>query len=106
MDSKTLTILAIVIVCAMLFPIAIGIIGGIFGAIGGVIGGIFGLIAGIFGAIFGVIGAILGAIFGWADYGCWGSFNFFDGDVFAAIALVVVIVLIARSRNDRPAAKQ
>lgn len=106
MDSKTLTTVVIVIICIMLFPVVIGIVGGIFGVIGGVIGGVFGMIAGVFGAIFGLIGAVLGGIFGWAshDFWDWGcSFNLFDGDAFGAIALVVVIILVARNRNHRPA---
>ena len=46
----------VVFVCVLLFPLAIGIIGGIFGLIGGVIGGFVGLVGAIFGIIFGMIG--------------------------------------------------
>ena len=107
MDSKTLTTILIVIVCLMLFPVAIGIIGAVFGIIGGVAGGIFGLVTGIFGAMIGAVGAIFGLLFGWIDFDYWNcSFNFFDGDVIAAIILVLAIVLAARSRNNRGAAKR
>lgn len=111
MDSKTLTTLLIVIVCILLFPLAIGIIGGVFGLFGSILGGIFGLIGGLFGVIFGVIGAILGAIFGvfgWVfdeHHGGW-PFNFFDGDLFTATLIVVIIVLLVRSKRKTAAGKR
>lgn len=112
MDSKSLSTILIVIVCVLLFPLIIGIIGGVFGVVAGIIGAVFGAIGGAIGAVFGVIGAIFGAIFGifgWIfgggdDY--WhGPFHFFDKDLFAAIALVIVAVLIVRSRNPQRPAK-
>ena len=111
MDSKTLSAILIVIVCILLFPVAIGIVGGVFGLIGGIIGAVFGAIGGMIGAIFGVIGSIFGAIFGFFGwlFGGWdhdwpGPFHLFDSDVVGVIALIIVVVLIARSRTPkRPA---
>ena len=40
MESKALTTLLIIIACVFLFPVAIGILAGIFGILGGIIGGI------------------------------------------------------------------
>jgi hypothetical protein len=108
MDPKTVTTIIIVCICVLLFPLAIGIIGGIFGVIGSVIGGLFGLIGGVFGIIMGVIGAFLGAIFGvfgWIFDGehRWGhhGINFFNRDVFALIIVVIVVLMISRSRATR-----
>ena len=111
MDSKSVTTLLIVIVCILLFPVIIGIIGGIFGIIGGIIGAVFGAIGGAIGAIFGVIGAIFGALFGaiaWIfdDHFYWdGPFHIFGSDAAAVVVLVIVIVLLARSRSTRRAGK-
>lgn len=111
MDSKALTTVLIVIICVLLFPVAIGIVGGIFGLIGGVIGGIFGFIGGLFGLIVGAVASVFGAIFGlfgWMfnghdHWGCWDcSFSFFDGEVLAAAVLVLVIVMITRSKRRGP----
>lgn len=106
MDSKTLTTVALVIICVLLFPVAIGIVGSVFGVVGGVLGGMFGIFAGVLGAIFGAIAAIFGAIFGifgWGNFSPWHcSFSFFDGDVLTAVILVVVVIMITRSRPPRP----
>ena len=105
MDSKTLATILIVITCLLLFPVFIGIIGGVFGLLGGIFGAIFGAIGGIFGAFFAVIGAIFGAVFGFLgwlfdiDHYGFGPFHMFDNDVFAVVVLIVVIVLLARSRS-------
>ena len=107
MDSKTIATIMVVFICVLLFPVAIGIIGGVFGVIGGIIGGIVGLIGGIFGAIFGVIGSVFGAIFGifgwiFGDHYHWhGPINFFNRDLFVVIALVLFVVFIARSKARR-----
>lgn len=111
MDPKTLTTVLIVIACALLFPFIIGAIGGIFGLIGGLIGAVFGVIAAVIGGVFGLIGGILGGIFGffgWLFDGdlYWdGPFHLFGSDVFIVISLVVVIILISRSRPTRRADK-
>ena len=80
MDSKSVATLLIIIVCILLFPVAIGIIGGVFGLVGGILGAIFGAIGGVIGAIFGVIGAIFGAIFGFIGW-------LFDGEIFQRLQL-------------------
>ena len=107
MQSKTLTTILIVIICILLFPVVIGIIGGVFGIIGSIIGGLFGLIGGVFGALFGIIGGLFGAVFsfiGWI-FGFpfhWDGPDFFHNDLFTVVILVLVIVMISRVRNTRP----
>ena len=106
MDSKTLTTLFIVIVCILLLPLAIGIIGGVFGLIGTIIGGVFGLIGGLFGAVFGIIGSVFGAVFGFIGWLFgepfhWHGPDFFDGDIFAIVVVVLVVVMISRARRTR-----
>ena len=112
MDPKTLTTLLIVIVCILLFPVILGVAGGIFGLVGSILGGVFGLIGGLFGAIFGLFGAIFGAffgVFGWlfdGHYHAPWSHDFFDGDFFTAALIVLVIVLVARSRRRTSANRE
>lgn len=107
MQSKTLTTVLIVIICVLLFPVIIGLIGGVFGIIGSVIGGVFGLIGGVFGAVFGLIGGLFAAVFsfiGWI-FGFpfhWDGPDFFHNDLFAFVILALVIVMISRARNSRP----
>lgn len=112
MDTKTLSIILTVIVCVLLFPLIILMIGGAFGVIGGIIGAVFGVLAGIIGAVFGIIGSIFAAIFGFFGwiFGGWdsdwhGPFPFFDTEVAAVIAVIILAVLIARSRVPRRPAK-
>lgn len=111
MDSKTVATLLIVVVCILLFPVIIGIIGGIFGLIGGIIGAVFGAIGGAIGALFGVIGAIFGAIFGligWifeGDFHWDGPFHFFSSDAGTVLILVIIVALLARSRTTRRVGK-
>lgn len=105
MDSKTIATIMVVFICVLLFPIFIGIIGGIFGIIGGVIGGFFGFLGWLFGAIFGAIGAVFGAFFGvfgsmFDDHWHWPG-HWFNRDVFTLLALVLIVVLISRSRTSR-----
>ncbi len=100
MESKTLTIILIVIACVFLFPVAIGIIAGIFGVLGGIIGGLFGMIAGLFGAVFGLIGSVFG-FFGWLFGGAWHWAGFFNPGPLAVVIAIVVIVLLARSQTAR-----
>jgi len=108
MDSKTLTTVLLVLFCVLLFPIGIGLMGGIFGLIGSIMGGIFGLIGGLFGAIFGLIGGIFHAIFGVFGWmfnghfqGHW-PFGFFNRDLFTILVVILIIVLISRSKATRP----
>ena len=108
MDSKTLATLMIVFVCVLLFPVAIGIIGGVFGVVGGVIGAVFGAIAGVFGAIIGVIAAIFGALFGaigWLfddHFYPWSwAWNDHNNEILAILAAVLIVVLMSRSKRQR-----
>ncbi len=108
MESKTLTTLVIVLLCILFFPIAIGIVGGIFGLIGTVIGGFFGLIGGLLGGIFGIIGGLFGAIFGFFGWLFGETFHwgwhwpgFFHSDAAAIVIIIIVIVLVSRSRRVR-----
>ncbi len=94
MTSKTITTLLVIILCIILFPIMIGLIGGAFGIVFGVFGAIFGAIAGIFGAVFGAIGGIFGWIFG----GC--HVGLFHWNVVPLLLVIVIIALVAgRSRR-------
>jgi hypothetical protein len=99
MESKTLATVLIVIACIFLFPVGIGILGGALGILMGVFGAIFGVIAGIFGAIFGGLFGLFGWIF---DGVCWNlGDGFFDFNIFAAAALVTVIILISQKTKVR-----
>lgn len=105
MESKTLTTLVIVLMCILFFPIAIGIVGGIFGLIGTILGGFFGLIGGLIGGIFGIIGGMFGAIFGffgWLfDWSWHWPGAFFHSDAATILVIIVVILLVSRSRRAR-----
>jgi len=106
MESKAFTTIVIVLVCIFMFPIVLGLIGGVFGILGSIIGGLFGLFGGLLGAVFGAIGAVFGAIFGFLD---WLIVDrFFDWDWpgylfrpsgFTVFLLIIAIVLLARSRR-------
>jgi hypothetical protein len=103
MESKALTTVLIVILCALFIPAAIGIIGGVFGIVGSILGGIFGLIGGIFGGLMGLIGGFFGAVFGFFGwlFGAPFHWHFFGHDVLTIMVVIVVIVLLARSKNAR-----
>jgi hypothetical protein len=99
MLTKTLGTIFIVIVCIMVVPLGIGIIGGVFGIVVGVVGAVF-------GALFGIIGSIFGALFGvfdWAfdDFFGWNNFEFFDCNVFTLGIIAVVIAIAIKSRNEK-----
>lgn len=104
MESKTIATLVIVILCVLFFPFVIGAIAGAFGLVGGILGSVFGLLGTVLGAIFGAIGSIFGAMFGFIGwlarepFGGW--FNPFDGNFFGVIALLIIVILIARSRRS------
>ena len=90
-------------VAILVFPIAIGIIGGLFGLVVGIIGAVFGaffgIIGGIFGAIFGFFGWIFDGLFNWRwPFGDWG---FFHCNIFTIAAVVLVVALIVRSKTNR-----
>jgi hypothetical protein len=98
--TKAVGMLAIVIICILMFPVAIGIIGGFFGIIvgvlGAVFGAIFGIIGGLFGAVFGVIGWLFEGIFGW---GWDGPFHTTDCNVVVWAVAFLVVALLVRNRR-------
>lgn len=98
--TKAIGIFAIVVLCVLMLPVFIGVVGGVlggfFGLIGAVIGAVFGLIGGLFGAIFGTIGSVFGWIFDWHR-----PFPVFHWNLVTVLALVLVIVLIARNKQTR-----
>jgi hypothetical protein len=98
MASRTLGTVIILIICILLFPITIGLIGGAFGIVMGVFGivfgALFGMIGGIIGGIFGFFNWIFGGIFNWDHH--YGFFHF----NFCAAAFIVILVLVL-SRNRR-----
>lgn len=105
MESKTLATVFIVIICILLFPVAVGIVGGVFGLIGGILGGIFGVVGSVFGAVFWVIASVFGALFGvigWLfgghhNWSC--SLGFFDSNLVVAAVIVLVVLAMARSKK-------
>jgi len=96
MQSKgsTSTVL-IVLLLVFTFPIWIGIAGGIFGLIAGIFGAAIGIIAGVFGAVFGAMGGLFGWLFDWH----WPFGGFFQWNIFTIFFIVLVVVLISRSRK-------
>lgn len=97
-SSSTLLILLLVIIT---FPIWIGF----FAAAAGIVGGVFGT---VFGAIFGTIGALLGAIVSlvtWPIKMIFGHGHWFPHiNGYTVAAILIVIVLISKSRNSKPKA--
>lgn len=84
MVAKTILV---ILVLLFVFPVCIGVGAAIFGIFAGLTGAIFGIIGGLFGAIFGIIGGIFDCLFNWH----W--------NVFTVGLLVLVVVLISRSRK-------
>lgn len=100
MITKTIGAVFVILVCILVFPLGIGILGGMFGIVMGVIGAVFGAIAGVIGAIF---GGIFG-IFGWLFDGLFdwhGPFHYFRCNIFTLAAVVLVVALIIRNRTSR-----
>jgi hypothetical protein len=97
--TKVLGIIFLAIICMIMFPIGIGLIGGAFGLVFGVFGAIFGVIGGIIGAIFsaifGVFGSIFGGVFGWDCP----RFFFPHNNVFSIVILAIIVAVIIRQRK-------
>lgn len=104
-STSTTLILVLLIICT--FPIWIGIAGGVFGLAAGVFGAVVGIIAALFGTLGGILGAIFGAIakvfssifgtiFHWGD---WHPHIHLSNPLTIA-AIILVIVLIAKSRKQ------
>jgi hypothetical protein len=96
MITKVIGTLCIVFICLLIFPIGLGILGGVFGIVMGVFGAIIGLIGGIFGAIFGAIGWIFDGLFDWH----W-PFHFFHFNVWFVIAIILAVLLANKSKAQR-----
>ena len=92
--TKAITFFILLFCCIFFIPIFFGLVGGVFGLIGGIIGAIFGLIASIIGGIFSLIGGIFDSLFNW-------NFHpfFFHWDVFTIAAVILVIVLISKTKK-------
>lgn len=97
MVSKMIGTILILIVCIIIFPVAV--IGGVFGIVAGVLGAIFGAImavaGGIFGAFFGLFDWVFDDFFRWH-----GPFGFFGCHPFT-LALIVVIIALAIRHKPR-----
>jgi hypothetical protein len=92
--TKAITFFFFLFCCIFFIPVFFGVVGGVFGLIGGIIGAIFGLIGSIIGGIFSLIGGIFDFIFDW-------NFHpfFFHWDVVTIVAVVLVIILLSRSKR-------
>jgi MFS family permease len=106
MASKTVGTILIILVCILCFPLAIGIVAGVFGTVAGVFsalfGAFFGLIGGVFGAIFGVIGSFFEFFFDWDNDFHWDhDFGFFRPNVFTLAAIIIVIALLSKRKPAR-----
>jgi hypothetical protein len=100
--TKTIGAVIIFFICILMFPVAIGLIGGVFGVVvgvfGAVFGAIFGIIGGLFGAIFGFIGWLFEGLFGWSWHG---PFGFNDCNILTwAIVFLVVALLVKGKRGS------
>jgi hypothetical protein len=100
MAARTLGTVMIILVCILMFPIAIGILGGVFGIVMGVFGVVFGaffgLIGGLFGAILGFLGWMFDSIFGWNHH-----FHFFNFNICSVLLITVVVLLLAHNRKSQ-----
>jgi hypothetical protein len=85
----------IVLLIVFTFPIWIGIAGGLFGIIAGIFGAVFGIIAAVFGGVFAAVGGIFGWLFNW-DWPFGGLFNW---NIFTILFVVIVVLLVSRSRR-------
>jgi hypothetical protein len=92
MASRTLATIVIIFACIIMFPIVIGIVGGVFGIIAGVFGAVFGVFGALIGGFFGMLGGIFGGIFN-----C--HLGFFHWNFFSIALIVLIVVLITKSRR-------
>ncbi len=99
--SKALGTLLLIFAGILVFPVAIGILGTAIGIVVGVFGAVFGAIGGFIGAVFGAIGSMFEGIFGWH----WHGPEFFDCNPFLIGAVVIVVAMLVRSRQNNPRAK-
>lgn len=95
MISKTIGTIFIVLICIIMFPVALGLLGGVFGIVMGIVGAVFGTMAGAIGAIFGVFGWMFDSLFNWH-----GPFHFFRCNIFTFAAIVLVVALLVKDRKN------
>lgn len=95
MTRSTGTTVLIVLIIVFTFPLWIGILGGLFGAVMGLFGALIGVIAGVFGAVIGGVASVIGGLFH------WGWPNFITWNVLLAVVLAFAIVQLAKSRKQR-----
>lgn len=100
MATKTLGTLLILIVCILIFPLGIAILGGVFGIVigvfGAVFGAFFGILGGIFGALFGGIGWLFDGLFSWPHH-----FGFFHTNFCTIAVIVLLVVILSRNKMQR-----
>jgi hypothetical protein len=101
MITKTIGILFLVIGCVLIIPVAIAVVGGVFGIAVGIIGGVFGAIFGVIGAVIGGIVTMLDWIFGWIFDWDWPLYGFWSCNPITLILIAVIIALLLKSRRDR-----
>jgi len=98
--QRTPTVL-LVLILLITFPFWIALAAVVFGLVVGIFGGIIGLIGGIFGGIIGLIGGIFGGILGF-DSWHWGSnWPHFHFNKFVFFALLIIVALAIKKRQDR-----
>src|SRR5689334_9367638 len=100
MNGSKIPMRAVVIILLVVtFPLWIGILAGIFGAVFGLIGGAIGLVFGVFGAVIGAIGAVIGGIFEFIFHP-WdhGHFMHFNTVWFAVIFIAIVVLISSRKK--------
>ncbi len=96
-QSSTSSVL-LIIVLIFTFPLWIGIAGGLLGVVIGLFGAAIGIVAAVFGAIVGVFGAVFGWMFNWNFHVHW-PFAFLGSGFFITIAIVLVVMMITRSKK-------
>ena len=99
---KAFSFLVVAFFLLLTVPLMIGLGGGLFGLAIGLIGGLFGLLFGLLGAIIGAIAwifkSILHLLFGWhlgLGHHHWFHFN---GYIFAAILILILVVALKKKK--------
>ena len=94
MSTGTKILIAVIII--LTFPLWIGVVAGLFGALIGIIGAAFGIVVGLLGATFGLVvggvGLIIGGIMLLALYPAVGLASVGIGAVLVAIGILVAVL--------------
>lgn len=96
-NNSSKILLAVLLI--LTFPLWIAIGGIMIGLLAGIIGGTFGIIGAIIGTIFGIIGSVFGWIFDWDHFEIDLPFTIWNTKLFVLSAIVLIIVLVTRSRK-------